>query len=295
MISIAMTTYNGEKYLKEQLDSILNQTYTDYELIICDDCSSDSTIAILKDYAVKDNRIKVFYNEMNLGFKKNFQKAISICRGDYVALCDQDDIWTPDHLEILLGNIGDNYVICGNNLLVDEKGLSTNISFFESNIFDPKIYKTNEDILNKIFFSGSCFQGASMLIKRTYLSTILPIPETVEYHDLWFASLACSQNKFCYTTDIVTHYRQHARQITRNKRKNNSFSANRLLLLKELSIRISHTPSSFSLYKTFHENQNLFIKRIKVLSIWLDYYSFIYPQKKCFFILFLKYLIKGVH
>ena len=103
MIGIAMTSYNGEKYLKEQIDSILNQTVSDFELIVCDDVSSDSTMDILNGYAAKDSRVHVFRNEENLGFLKNFEKAIRICldRGaEYVALADQDDIWTENHLEV---------------------------------------------------------------------------------------------------------------------------------------------------------------------------------------------------
>ena len=100
-ISIAMTTYNGEKYLAEQLDSILSQTHTDWELIICDDCSTDSTWQILQEYAQKDSRIKIYKNEQNLGFKKNFEKAIGLCTGDYIALSDQDDVWFPEHLSLL--------------------------------------------------------------------------------------------------------------------------------------------------------------------------------------------------
>ena len=108
MIGIAMTTYNGEKYLKEQIDSILNQTVSDFELIVCDDVSSDSTMDILNDYAEKDDRVHVFRNEENLGFLKNFEKAIRICldRGaEYVALSDQDDVWMKNHLEVLLNTI----------------------------------------------------------------------------------------------------------------------------------------------------------------------------------------------
>ena len=103
MIGIAMTTYNGEKYLKEQIDSILNQTVSDFELIVCDDVSSDSTMDILNGYAAKDSRVHVFRNEENLGFLKNFEKAIRICLDpEYVALSDQDDVWTENHLEVLV-------------------------------------------------------------------------------------------------------------------------------------------------------------------------------------------------
>ena len=120
MISIAMTTYNGEKYLREQLDSILNQTYKDFELIICDDCSTDSTVQIIKSYI--DPRIKLFINEKNLGFKKNFEKAIKLCTGEYIALSDQDDIWELDHLKILYDKINGADLICGNNLIFNQNG-----------------------------------------------------------------------------------------------------------------------------------------------------------------------------
>ena len=99
MISVAMATYNGEKFIREQLDSILAQTITDWELIVCDDVSTDSTIAILEEYANKDGRIQIHKNKVNLGFKRNFEKAISLCSGDYIALCDQDDIWKHDKVE----------------------------------------------------------------------------------------------------------------------------------------------------------------------------------------------------
>ena len=77
MISIAMTTYNGNRYIKEQINSILSQSLESWELIICDDCSSDSTWKILTEYSKSDERIKIFRNKRNLGFKKNFEKAIS--------------------------------------------------------------------------------------------------------------------------------------------------------------------------------------------------------------------------
>ena len=101
MISIVLATYNGARYIREQIDSVLAQTIQDFELVVCDDGSTDDTVSILRDYALKDKRIHVYVNDHNLGFKKNFENAISKSIGDYVALCDQDDIWLPDHLEII--------------------------------------------------------------------------------------------------------------------------------------------------------------------------------------------------
>ena len=105
MISIAMATYNGEKFIEEQLDSILAQTIKDFEIVICDDCSNDRTFFILEQYAKKYPLIKLHKNTKNLGFRENFLQAINLCTGDFIALCDQDDIWNEKHLEILLNNI----------------------------------------------------------------------------------------------------------------------------------------------------------------------------------------------
>ena len=114
MLSIAMTTYNGSKYLQKQLDSILNQSYSDFELVICDDCSIDDTFEILKIYEKRDSRIKIFKNNENIGFSKNFEKTISLCKFDYIALADQDDIWKENHLELLLSNLNDSSASVGN-------------------------------------------------------------------------------------------------------------------------------------------------------------------------------------
>src|SRR5690554_1467232 len=114
MISIALASYNGEKYIKEQLDSILNQTIQDFEIVVCDDASTDNTWEILQQYEAKDKRFKIFRNEQNLGFKKNFEKAISHCKGEYIALSDQDDIWIENHLELLFNHIQENDLCLGN-------------------------------------------------------------------------------------------------------------------------------------------------------------------------------------
>ena len=88
MISVAMTTYNGEKYIRKQIESILNQSMKVDEIIVCDDGSTDKTVEILKEYPVT-----VYQNENNLGYRLNFKKAMSLCTHEYTFLCDQDDIW----------------------------------------------------------------------------------------------------------------------------------------------------------------------------------------------------------
>ena len=105
-VSIVLCSYNGEQYLSEQIESILDQSYKDFELIICDDQSSDNSFNIINDFAKKDARIKAHSNSNNLGYVKNFEKGISLAKGDYIALSDQDDVWALDKIEKLLEHKG---------------------------------------------------------------------------------------------------------------------------------------------------------------------------------------------
>lgn len=106
-----MCTYNGGKFLQEQIDSILNQTYPINELIIQDDCSTDTTFDIIKDYAQKFSFIRFFQNTTNKGFNQNFRDAISKANSKYIAIADQDDIWYPDKISQQICLIG-NHDIC---------------------------------------------------------------------------------------------------------------------------------------------------------------------------------------
>ena len=115
-VSVVMCTYNGAKYLREQLDSIISQTYPIYELIVQDDCSTDETVAIIKEYMETYSFIKLYVNEHNLGFNQNFKSATMKATGDYVAISDQDDVWFPEKLEKQVLAIG-NHDICGSNYL----------------------------------------------------------------------------------------------------------------------------------------------------------------------------------
>lgn len=110
-VSVVMCTFNGEKYLREQLDSIVNQTYPIYELIVQDDCSTDNTMSIVREYASRYPFIKMYTNQSNLGFNRNFQTACMRSSGDFVAISDQDDVWYPERIEKQVKTIG-NHDIC---------------------------------------------------------------------------------------------------------------------------------------------------------------------------------------
>ena len=102
MISVAMCTYNGEKYIQEQLESIIYQSVPPDEIVICDDCSNDATLEIVKDILNSyDGIVQLVSNKHNLGYRKNFEKAISLCHGDIIFLSDQDDVWSSNKIEII--------------------------------------------------------------------------------------------------------------------------------------------------------------------------------------------------
>lgn len=206
-ISIALATYNGEHFLKELLDSVLAQTVSDFELVICDDSSTDSTFQIIAGYEKKDARIKIFQNEINLGFKKNFERILSLCKGEYIAFCDQDDIWTPDHLETLLTNIGDSDCIGANSLIIDENGTSQSKTFLEY-LFIHQPPKNSDELFQHELYSN-IIQGAASLIKSSLIKKALPIPEDVQYHDYWFALNAGLNNGCKYIPKVILNYRRH--------------------------------------------------------------------------------------
>ena len=105
LVSIAMATYNGEKYLSKQIDSLVNQSYKNIEIVVVDDCSSDDTINILETYEKNFPFIHIHKQPSNNGVTKTFNNAINLCKGKYIATCDQDDIWELNKIEILVNAI----------------------------------------------------------------------------------------------------------------------------------------------------------------------------------------------
>ena len=209
-----MCTYNGERFIKEQIDSILNQTYTNLELIITDDGSTDSTIEIIKNCQKDDNRIKLYVNDKNLGFVKNFERAISLCSGDLIALADQDDIGRDYKLEIFSEKINDNVLIYSDAILIDENSKETG-----KELIRPKKNMV-EGRCNKAFLLANCVSGNTLMFKKELVEYILPIPQAITFHDTWIAFVASSYGSITFTDEALTYYRRYSEQVT-NQRKSN--------------------------------------------------------------------------
>jgi len=224
LISIAMAVYNGEPYLKQQIDSILAQTFSEFELVICDDCSTDNSWDVLKSYSRCDQRISIYKNNQNLGFCKNFERAISLCSADYIALSDQDDIWKENHLQLLYEGLGDKMMACGNALLVDSRGFSLNTTWKD---YEQLNYIPDNDFLKlkSIVLFRNPYQGASMLFRRELLSFALPFPEGTHFHDRWLAMVACLTGGISYVDTIILHYRRMNTNVTAKRHKRNRVKA----------------------------------------------------------------------
>lgn len=201
--SIVMTTYNGEKYLKEQLDSILNQTYSDFELIVQDDGSSDKTDEIMFDYQKKDNRIHFFKNEKNLGYAKNFLNTLEKTNGEYIFFADQDDIWKENKINDFDAVLSDNKKI---DLLISQ--------FKNFPIEDKNTFMYRNGFVEKLDFDTillhCSFPGMTMCLSsriKDKLSNFLN--SDVIAHDWLISLLAGNSGTAFYMNRIETLHRIH--------------------------------------------------------------------------------------
>ncbi len=226
LISIAMCTYNGERFLAAQIDSILNQTWKNLELVIVDDCSTDGTVAIAEERGQKDHRIRIYKNAQNLGINQNFSRALSLCQGELIAPCDQDDIWHHDKLMHLQNQLGDYVMAYCDSDLMNADGSPMNMRISDR----LHMYQGNQPA---VFAFWNCISGHAMLFKRTLLEQALPIPP-VKFHDWWLAFWAATVGEIKYVDEALVQYRQHAGGQTDVSRQINRVEVgNRAELFKE--------------------------------------------------------------
>jgi len=207
LVSIALCTYNGERFVPGQLDSLLSQSYIDIEIIAVDDCSTDSTWNILQGYASKDKRLKPYKNENNLGHTLNFEKAIKLCNGEYIALCDQDDIWETDKVASLIESVGDAMLIYHNSDFIDEQGQLIGNSSMASK---HRMYD-GESCLPVIL--GNNIHGHAMLFAGKLKDHLFPFDKDFS-HDWAIAFAAFNLGSVKYLDKILVYYRQHRYAVT---------------------------------------------------------------------------------
>lgn len=220
-IDIVMATYNGEKYLREQIQSIISQTNKEWNLLIRDDGSTDKTLDIIEEFLKKDDRIKLIKDTKgNLGCIKNFEELLKESKAKYIFLCDQDDIWREDKLDKCIKHLEKNQVIYHDAEVVFEQE-NRKIQLFN--------FKKKENILIKILKAK--YAGCCMAFRREILDIILPIPQKYPAHDIWIGIIGEWIGGVKYIDDKLMIYRRHGNNVSNLSEKSKNS------LLKKIKFR----------------------------------------------------------
>ena len=208
LVSVVMCTYNGSRFVAEQIDSICSQTYEQLEIIIVDDASSDNTFDIVKQHFDKDARIRAYRNDKNLGFNLNFNKACKLATGDFIAIADQDDIWEKMKIEKLVAKINESPDILLTHCI--------SARFEEFGKFHMKSHKlvnyhAGNDVRN--FFLANYISGHNQLLRKELLEKSMPFPGNV-YYDWWLAAVASVNGKIEPVPEILVWHRMHDSNAT---------------------------------------------------------------------------------
>ena len=227
MISVCMATYNGQDYLKEQLDSILCQIQEEDELIVSDDGSTDQTIHILNEYQRMHQNIVVLKGPKK-GVQKNFENALKHAHGDIVFLSDQDDVWLEGKAQSVLKVFQDSkaFVVLHNANIVDAHRNKLDQTVFELRGSKPGLYHN----LYKNAYVGCC-----MAFRKEVLKYALPFPDKIEMHDWWIGLVAEKMGKTILIDKPYLDYRRHDENVS--SLHHHPFSkmiSNRLYFIKEL-------------------------------------------------------------
>lgn len=254
-IDILLATYNGEKYLKEQIDSILNQTYTNFRLIISDDCSKDKTREILKKY--NDKRIITYFQENNLGYVKNFEFLLSKVENDVYMFADQDDYWLPTKVEHTYNKLKetDADLVFTDLEVVNEKLEQIKPSFNDYMLLSRKIKKYNDYRMQYLY---NCVTGCTLMAKNKYFEYILPLPTESKYviHDTWIACVMANKGKVAYLDEKTIKYRQHGNNQVGTDKISHKFT--KLEDVRNLFIEVK-----LGLFTTYVKHDKIFTEELK--------------------------------
>ncbi|MBI5627064.1 MAG: glycosyltransferase family 2 protein [Nitrosomonadales bacterium] len=210
-ISIALCVHNGERYVDEQLQSLLSQTCLPYELVVCDDASEDATPVIVEAFAAEAPfKVHLYRNSQRLGIGANFEQAIRLCTGNIIALCDQDDVWLPNKLATFaeLIKTGVDWVCCDAEVC-DAELHPLGYTLWQRVDFDHSERKTARDgRFIEVLIKHYVVAGATLAFKAQARDQLLPIPREWHY-DAWLAAVLAATEKGALVELPLQLYRQH--------------------------------------------------------------------------------------
>lgn len=219
MISVAMCTFSGAKFLLQQLESIASQTVSVDEVVVCDDGSTDDTIQILKTFAAESGiPFRIFQNEINLGSTQNFEKCLSLCEGDIIFLADQDDIWRKDRVEKQLGFLNEHPekdAVFSDATMIDDNSEPIGKTIWEEIEFNKTLRdKWLDGRSHEILYNGFVVTGATLAIRKSCLPRLMPFPTHIPdlIHDAWIAMVLSLEEKISFIPENLISYRIHSHQ-----------------------------------------------------------------------------------
>ncbi len=227
-VSVVLCTYNGAGFLKEQFESLMNQSYPIDEIIIVDDNSTDETFSLIQVLAKDRSNVKIFRNESNLGYNKNFEKGLKLATGDIIAICDQDDIWYADKLKIQIESWSEPTLLtyCDTIPFINE---------IPTNPEKKKISRRLKGENPKQLSVFNTISGHTILIKKELLQFALPFNSEV-YYDWWLAIIAMCNGGISHIQQILVYQREHINNATIKKdlSKKELLLKDKILLTKQL-------------------------------------------------------------
>jgi glycosyltransferase involved in cell wall biosynthesis len=212
LVSVALATYQGEGFLREQLETIYAQSWPNIEVVASDDASHDGTVAILAEYAERRG-LRYRANSETVGIAQNFGRALALCQGDMVALADQDDLWKPHKIARLVEAIDDATLIyCNIGEVIEPDGKRRIDPSHEPTLRFARAHGSGRPV--RYLLAQNWVVSHSILFRRELLDVALPIPETLFYHDGWLALLAACRGGIRFLDEPLQTYRRHAQSFT---------------------------------------------------------------------------------
>ena len=221
--SIIMCIKNGEKYINEQIESIINQDFKNWQLFIIDDCSIDKSLKIAKKFEKLDKRINVKKNKINIGVKNNFLKNSFSLKGEWIIFCDQDDIWKSNKLSCLnfyiKYNSGFDLFLHNGSYLINDKNKILRGAFGEIVDNNQKVYKVSPDLRFLNLLISNRVIGCFVCVNKEFLKEFIKlVPKADIYHDHWIALIASIYSKIYFINQVLISYRRHENNNTKTKK-----------------------------------------------------------------------------
>ncbi|HHY26991.1 MAG TPA: glycosyltransferase family 2 protein [Desulfitobacterium dehalogenans] len=275
MITILMGTYNGEKFITEQIESILCQTEDNWKLIIQDDCSTDAMVSILQSYVTNyPHKITLIQREFPSGSaKNNFISMLKFAKSEYIMTCDQDDIWLPSKIELTLKKMHESEGYYGKDKpllvhtdlkIVDEKLEVIAESMFHYQSLDSKRDKFNNLLVQNIV------TGCTIMFNRRLLEMVYSVPEESIMHDWWFALVAAAFGKIGFVNEPTILYRQHSSNEVGAKNANSIlYNIKRLSNKEQTKLTIQSTYNQATSFLRLYEKE-LTEECLKIVNAYIS-------------------------